>query len=63
LGYFAILAAVVAARWYCFRAGDPTDMAGETITSDGLRRYTITAFIAGIIVWLTANVIGNRIVH
>lgn len=62
LGYFVILGLVVAARWYCFKAGDPTDMSGNTITPADLRRYTLTWLIAGVAVWVVANLIGNHVV-
>lgn len=59
IGFPIVLAATVAARWYCFRSGDILNSMGEITTMDQLRRYTRVFLVGGMAVWIAANLIAN----
>lgn len=58
-----VVVATVAARWICFRSGDPSNTTGGITTIEELRRYSIVFPIGGALVWAAANIIGNLIRH
>ena len=60
LAYPIVLIATVAARWASFRAGDRSNSVGEVTTIDQLRRYSIVFTTVGLLIWIVANVLGNR---
>jgi hypothetical protein len=61
LGFFAILAAILFARWLEFRAGHAQTASGEPATGRDLQRYVVGAGLVGMAVWVVANVLGNYV--
>lgn len=59
LAFLVVLAAVILARWFEFRSGNPQTSTGDPATPADLRRYVIGATVIGLSVWVVANVIGN----
>jgi len=59
--FFAILGGMILGRWLEFLGGTPQTSTGEPATPKDLRRYVLLLVIAGPIVWLLANVIGNHL--
>jgi hypothetical protein len=57
--FFAVLGAVVSARWYEFRCGDARTSTGERATRQHLRRYTLGAALLGGLAWVAVNAVGN----
>jgi hypothetical protein len=57
--FFALLGALVLARWAEFHGGSPQTADGEPATSAHLRRYVVVAGGLGLVVWVIANVIGS----
>ena len=60
LAFLIVLTAVIFARWFEFRAGNPKTTTGDPATPDDLRRYVIGASAIGLGVWIVANLIGNH---
>jgi hypothetical protein len=58
--YFAILALVLAARWWEYHSGQGQTATGEPLTAAGLRTSLVVTLAVGLGVWLVANVIGNH---
>lgn len=58
-----IVAATVAARWICFRAGDRSNTMGQVTSIEDLRRYSIVFSIGSVLVWIAANIVGNFVRH
>jgi hypothetical protein len=60
LFYFVMLAGMYLGRWTEFRSGAALTATGEPATALNLRRYTWRLGLLGVVVWVAANVIGNR---
>ncbi len=60
LGYFLILGGMLLGRWLEFRSGSAMTATGEPATASDLRRYMVTAAIAGLALWAAANLLGNH---
>jgi hypothetical protein len=58
--YFIVLAGMLIGRWTEFRFRLPMTASGEPATSDHLRRYVLGLGLLGLVVWVAANLIGNR---
>jgi hypothetical protein len=56
---FVVLAAVMTARWYEFRNGNPTTGTGDPATPTVLRNYLIGALLVGLGSWVAANLLGD----
>lgn len=59
IAYFALLAAVLAARCLEFRAGSPQTAEGEPATPADLRRYLIATSVIGLAIWVFLNLLAN----
>jgi hypothetical protein len=59
IGYFVLLALVLAARWLEYNSGQGQTSTGDPLTAKGLWTYTLMAGAVGLAVWLAANLIGN----
>lgn len=60
LFYFVVLAGMYLGRWMEFRTGDALTATGEPATALDLRRYACGLGLIGLVVWVAANIIGNR---
>jgi hypothetical protein len=58
--YFVILGGMILGKWLEFRGGNPQTASGEPATPAQLRRYALTVLVAGPIIWVLANLVGNR---
>lgn len=58
--FFVVLAGMLLARWFDFRAGDPRTAAGDPATPGHLRWYVPLTLVIGLAVWAAANAIGNH---
>jgi hypothetical protein len=58
-GFLAALGGLPFGRWLEFQGGDPRTSTGEPATRDQLRRYALATTLAGLAVWVVANLIGN----
>lgn len=58
--YFVFLFVTLAARGADFYFGNPLTASGTPATSRHLLRYAPTVLVAGLAVWVAANLIGNR---
>jgi hypothetical protein len=61
IGFLAVLAGLLLARWLEFRGGNPRTAEGEPATPAHLRRYVIGAATVGLAVWVGANILGNYV--
>lgn len=59
--YFLLLGGMILGRWLEFRGGQPQTTSGEPATMADFRRYVVLVAVAGPIVWVIANVIGNHV--
>jgi hypothetical protein len=59
--YFAILAAIVGARWFDQRSGQSTTSTGEPSTWEDFRRWAVVFPLVAVAAWIGANLIGNHI--
>lgn len=59
LVFLALLLGLPLARWLEFTGGAPQTTTGEPATKHDLVRYAPLAVVAGLAVWIVANVIGN----
>lgn len=59
VAYLSFLAAVLLARWFEFRAGDPQTADGEPATAQDLRRYLVVTTTVGLVVWVALNLVAN----
>jgi hypothetical protein len=57
----AALCGLIVVRWLDFRCGSAQTAEGEPATPAHLRRYIIGALAIGLVVWVTANVLGNYV--
>lgn len=60
LAYIVVLAGMLLGRWLEFRSGDAMTGSGEPATLADLRRYLATATLAGLGLWVLANLAGNH---
>lgn len=60
LFYFVVLGGMYFARWKEFRSGEALTATGEPATALDLRRYAWGLGLLGMLVWVAANLIGNR---
>jgi hypothetical protein len=63
LGYMAVLAGMLVARWLEFRGGHPRTTDGQPATPIHLRRYIQSAVPLALGMWVVANVIGNHMLN
>lgn len=61
--YFVILGGMILGKWLEFRGGSPETSTGEPATAADLRRYILIVLIAGPVVWVIANILGNYILR
>ena len=61
--FFVILGGMIFGRWLEFRGGSPETQTGESATAADLRRYILTVVIAGPVVWIVANILGNYVLR
>jgi hypothetical protein len=61
--FFVILGGMIFGKWLEFRGGSPETSTGEPATTADLRRYILVAVIAGPIVWVIANILGNCVLN
>jgi hypothetical protein len=59
--FFVILLGMILGKWLEFRAGNPLTSAGEPATPANLRNYILIVAVAGPVVWLLANLLGNHL--
>jgi len=59
--YLVILGGMVLGRWIEHRGGRPRNAMGEPSTAGELRRYVVVTLIAGVVLWVAANLISNYV--
>jgi hypothetical protein len=59
--FAAVLLAMLVGRWLEFRGGRPQTASGQPASRSDLERYFLIAAVAGMAVWLAANVVGNHL--
>jgi hypothetical protein len=59
IAFLVILALTIAARWVEFGGGAAMDGAGKSVGRDHIVRYTGFTLVAGLAVWVAANVVAN----
>lgn len=59
IGFYAVLAGVVLARWLDFQLGDPKTAYGQPATTEMLMRYVPAAILCGVGVWIIAKLAGR----
>ncbi len=60
LVYFVVLGGMLIGRWTEFRFGLPLTATGEPATAEHLRRYALGVGVLGPVLWVAANLVGNR---
>ena len=60
IAYFAVLGAVLLARWGEFRGGSAQTATGEPATREDVRRFLIFTAAGGLLVWVAANLVANH---
>ncbi len=60
LVFWALLGAMILARWLEFRHSQPLTAMGEPATIADLRRYALVLGILGVAAWITGNMVGNQ---
>lgn len=55
------LLATVLCRWGDFWKGDRTNTFGDPVTEKYMWGYTAGALVAGVTLWVAANVLGNHV--
>ena len=58
--FFLVLAGMLLGRWLEFRSGAAMTGMGEPATPDDLRRYVALTSLAGLGLWVLANLAGNH---
>ena len=58
--YFVVLVGMLAGRWTEFRFSLPLTATGEPATAEHLRRYVLGLGVLGVVLWVAANLVGNR---
>jgi hypothetical protein len=61
--FFIILGGMILGKWLEFRGGSPETSTGEPATAADLHRYILTVVIAGPVVWVVANILGNYVLR
>ena len=59
IAYLVMTAALLGARWYEFRLGNPLTEMGTRATPEDLRRYALWTSLTALGVWAVANLIGD----
>lgn len=60
IGFLAVLAVMLAARWLEARGGNARTADGEPAGPEHLRRYLVIASVSGIAAWIAANIFANH---
>lgn len=58
--YLVFLAGLMIARWLEYRVGSPDSTTGQVLSRTSLVHYCVLAVSLGMIVWIVANIVGNR---
>lgn len=57
--YFVVLGGIPLARWLEYQGGNAVTSIGEPANWAQFYRYSATVVVAGVLVWLVVNVLGN----
>ena len=61
LAFFVVLGLALLGRWLEFQGENPRTAYDEPASPAHLRRFLLIAPVAGIAIWIAANVLGNHV--
>jgi len=61
--FLAVVAAMIAGRWYELRSGQAATSDGRPATWDDFRRYVLILLPSAAAAWAVANLIGNHLLN